>query len=110
MNTNRMNKEVSAEELQELLRIKEMLDRKKKNNVKASSNYYKKNYVITEDMSDEDRQRVQANIDKRKEKARLNYENNKDYHRQKNKKWRENIKAKMDKLKELQGIEVSYPE
>lgn len=105
-----MNKEVSAEELQELLRIKEMLDRKKKNNVKASKNYYNRNYVITEDMSEEEKQRVQANIEKRKEKARANYVNNKDYHREKNKKWRENIKAKMNKLKELQGIEVSVPE
>ena len=105
-----MNKEVSAEELQELLRIKEILERKKKNNVKASKNYYKRNYVITEDMSDEEKARVQANIEKRKEKARANYVNNKDYHREKNKRWRENIRKKMDKLKELQGIEVSCPE
>ena len=61
---------------------------------KASLKYYNKKYTITDDMSDEEKEVIQKNIDDRRAKERARYEANKEYHRIKNKRWRDKQKAK----------------
>lgn len=73
----------------ELNVLREKIEKHKKNTQKASLTYYYKNYVVREDMTDEEKERVQKNIEKRRERERKKYETNKDYHREKNKRWRD---------------------
>jgi len=73
--------------------LAERFEKYRKQTQKASLKYYKKKYLITDDMSDEEKESIKKNIELRKERERKRYEANKDYHREKNKAYRERIKA-----------------
>jgi len=83
--------DMKSEEYKNLM---ERMLKYRKQTQKASLKYYKKKYTITEDMSDEEKEAIQKNIDERRAKERERYEANKEYHRIKNKKWRDKQKAK----------------
>ena len=83
--------DMKSEEYKNLM---ERMLKYRKQTQKASLKYYKKKYTITEDMSDEEKEAIQKNIDERRARERARYEANKEYHRLKSKRYRERVKAK----------------
>lgn len=96
--------DLNNNQIQELLQIKEKLEHKLAINRKNSNSYYNKNFVVKEDMTEDEIKQINENVEKRKQKARGKYNNNKQYHQIKNKKWRDKVKV----LK-LDGIEIDVP-
>ncbi len=60
---------------------------------KASSAYYARNYKITDDMTEEQKQLIRAKIEARNEKQKGRYSNNKEYFKQNVKEYRARQKA-----------------
>lgn len=72
--------------------IAERFEKYRKQTQQASLRYYKKTYLITDDMSEEEIENIKKNIELRKEKQRKRYEEDKVYHSQKNKAYRDRRK------------------
>ena len=50
---------------------------------KASNAYYARNFKVTADMTEEQKQAMQAKVEERKQKYKERYANNKEYYKQK---------------------------
>lgn len=72
----------------------ERLDRIRENARKHSKSYYQRNYTFWDGMDDEDRARVENNINTRKQRTKNKYENNKDYYKKKQKEYRARAKER----------------
>jgi hypothetical protein len=85
---------INENNIDEIKKILEEYENKKQIFRNNANKWYKKKYVITDDMTDEQKQEVRDNIEKRKIKEKEKYEKNKEYYAQKSKQYRERKKQK----------------